>query len=213
MKIKEFQFNMFGVNTYVVWDETSRECVIVDPGMISDYDNHVISDFIQSNNLTVKHLVNTHLHIDHTLGNDFVAHSFQVKTKANKNDEFLGQQRLGQARMFGLGLKNINPIEIIENLKNGDKLEIGSEYLNVLEVPGHSPGSIALYSPTGNFVITGDALFNGSIGRTDLPGGNHAQLIESLTKTLFTLPDSTIVYPGHGPTTTIGYEKRMNPYI
>ena len=114
--------------------------------------------------------------------------------------------------MFGLGMAP-KPLDITHELKDKEKLRLGKEVLEVLAVPGHSPGSIALYSPDGGFVITGDALFNQGIGRTDLPGGNHKTLIESITKRLFTLPPETMVYPGHGPETTIGDERIANPYV
>lgn len=203
---------MFGVNTYIVWDPESKNAAIVDPGMISDYDNKQIEKFIADNSLQLKHLVNTHLHLDHTFGNDFIKKRYITETEANTNDAFLGNQRQGQARMFGVD-KPIEPLNVDIALKDGDKIQIGEDYLLVIEVPGHSPGSIALYSPSSKFVITGDALFQGSIGRTDLPGGDHEQLIGSISQKLFTLPPETKVYPGHGPSTTIAIERKFNPYF
>ena len=212
MKIRRFTFNMFAVNTYVVWDEASGEAAIVDPGMVSAYDNRRLTDFITDNKLTVKHLINTHLHVDHAIGNGFVTETYGTPMSANSKDGFLGQAMQGQARMFGLDI-DVNNVTINHELNNGDRIALGDDYLEVLEVPGHSPGSIALYSPSGKFVITGDALFSGSIGRTDLPGGNQKQLTQSIMARLFTLPDDTTVYPGHGPDTTIGYEKQFNPFF
>jgi len=212
MKIKIFSFNMFSVNTYIVWDETSLETAIIDPGMISDADNQKVSEFIQLHRLKVMYLINTHLHIDHTLGNDYIEQTYGIGTSAHPSDEFLGAQRASQSRMFGLGLTP-QPLKISGELTAGEKIPLGKEYLEVIEVPGHSPGSVAFYSPAGSFVITGDALFNSGIGRTDLPGGNHSQLLKSITQQLFTLPPDTIVYPGHGPVTTIGNERMSNPYI
>lgn len=202
---------MFAVNTYVVWDDASREAAIVDPGMVSEADNNKLSEFIRRNNLRIKYLINTHLHIDHTLGNDYIEAKYSAGTYAHPADSFLGQQRAGQARMFGLGMAP-KPLDITHELKDKEKLWLGKEVLEVLAVPGHSPGSIALYSPDGGFVITGDALFNRGIGRTDLPGGNHKTLIESITKRLFTLPSETMVYPGHGPETSIGDERIALPF-
>lgn len=212
MNIKAFQFNMFGVNTYIVWDPESKNAAIVDPGMISDYDTRQVEKFIDDNSLQLKHLVNTHLHLDHTFGNDFIKKRYNMETEANTNDAFLGNQRQGQARMFGID-KPIEPLSVDVALKDGDKIQLGEDYLLVIEVPGHSPGSIALYSPSSKFVITGDALFQGSIGRTDLPGGDHEQLIGSISQKLFTLPPETTVYPGHGPSTTIANERKFNPYF
>ncbi len=212
MKIKIFSFNMFSVNTYIVWDETSLETAIIDPGMISDADNQKVSDFIQRHRLKVMYLINTHLHIDHTLGNDYIEQTYGIGTSAHPSDKFLGEQRASQSRMFGLGLTP-QPLKIAGELTAGEKIPLGKEYLEVIEVPGHSPGSVALYSPAGTFVITGDALFKAGIGRTDLSGGNHSQLLKSITQQLFTLPPDTIVYPGHGPVTTIGDERMSNPFI
>lgn len=213
MKIQAFQFNMFGVNTYLVWDETSREAAIIDPGMMSSKDNDEIARFISANSLSLKYLLNTHLHIDHTLGNDFIENEYKVVTSANDADTFLGQRRREQAQMFGLPISDISPLTGTHNLKDNDRLYLGEQYIQVIAVPGHSPGSVAFYCPESQFVVTGDALFQGSIGRTDLPGGNHRQLIDSITTRLLKLPDNTQVYPGHGPKTTIGYERMANPYL
>ena len=212
MNIHIFQFNMFGVNTYLLWDSETRECAIVDPGMITPDEEQKIDSFILDHNLRPTYLINTHLHIDHTFGNDHVAENYQLLTNANRDDEFLGAQRAAQARMFGLS-SNLGVLRIGNELKDGDVLRLGHSTLHVISVPGHSPGSIALYSPEGKFVITGDALFAGGIGRTDLPGGDYPQLIKSITNRLLTLPGDTIVYPGHGGSSTIAREKEINPYL
>lgn len=213
LKIQSFEFNAFGVNTYVVWDDATLEAAVIDPGMASASDNALMESFIDEQNLTVVHLVNTHLHIDHTLGDDFVTNRYGTPLEANDKDEFLGVARDGQARMFGMRIGSLSPLKIGIHLKEGDKIMIGSEALDVLEVPGHSPGSLVLYAPSAGFVITGDVLFRRSIGRTDLPGGNHRQLLEGIFTKLLRLPDNTVVYPGHGPSTTIGQERRMNPML
>ncbi len=212
MKIQNFVFNMFGVNTYVVWNERTLDAAIIDPGMISRKDIERIDSFITKNALVVTHLINTHLHIDHAFGNGAVIEKYGVGVEACRLDEFLGNNIGTQARMFGLDHLCEN-VMIKHELNDSDCVMIGDEALTVLHVPGHSPGSIALYSATNQFVIVGDVLFESSIGRTDLPGGNYAQLIDSITSKLLVLPDSTIVYPGHGEVTTIGAEKRYNPYI
>ncbi|MDE6323233.1 MAG: MBL fold metallo-hydrolase [Paramuribaculum sp.] len=213
MKIQRFVYNMFGVNTYVIWDEPTGETAIIDPGMISAHDNSEIENFISTNRLKPRYLINTHLHIDHTLGNEEIMNAYSLPLHANSDDVFLGSNRSRQAEMFGLEMPSLPPVSVGHDLKNGDRLTLGEESVEVIAVPGHSPGSIALYSPDGNFVITGDALFHGSIGRTDLPGGNHPQLIKSIKERLFSLPDNTVVYPGHGDQTTIGYEKKLNPFF
>ena len=212
LKVKEFQFNMWGVNTYVVYDTDSLEAAVIDPGMINASEEKIMADFIEANNLKVTHLVNTHLHIDHTFGDDFIRTAYGVPLEAHEADAFLGNGRQAQARMFGLGI-TIDPVAIDVPVKEGDRIYIGKDYLEAIHVPGHSPGSIVLYSPAGGFAIAGDVLFQNSIGRTDLVAGDHALLIKGITDKLLTLPDSTIVYPGHGPSTTIGNEKRFNPFI
>ena len=212
MKVKKFCFNMFGVNTYVVYDPESRQAAIIDPGMMSPDEQDEFDHFIKSNNLNPTRLIYTHLHLDHAFGNDFVTSRYGLKACAHGDDEPLGANLSGQARMFGIPL-NLRPMQVDEKMKNGDKITIGNDYLEVKHIPGHSPGGIVLYAPKDGFVITGDVLFNGSIGRTDLPGGNHAALINGIKKVLLALPDDTVVYPGHGGPTTIGAERRSNPWL
>lgn len=212
MEIIQLVVNAFGENTYIVADMKSRECAIIDPGMSNQRERTALIQAIERDNLKPTHLINTHLHIDHVLGNSFVATTYGLKVEGNKNDAFLGSRIVEQARMFGLTNDADNTV-IETYLEDGDEIHIGDSILKVIGVPGHSPGSIALYSPESHFVITGDALFAGSIGRTDLPGGDYATLINSITKNLMALPEDTTVYPGHGPSTTIGKEKMQNPYL
>lgn len=212
MKIAKFEFSLFGINTYVVYDPGSLECAIIDPGMSNDREREAVIGFIGRNNLKVTHLINTHLHIDHAVGNDFITRKYGVKTEAHKSDEPLGKQLQHQALMFGLD-KDYDGVEISQYLEDGDVIKIGSGELKVLHVPGHSPGSIVLYDKADGFIIVGDVLFNGSVGRTDLPGGNHNSLISGIKSKLLVLPDSTEVFPGHGPATTIGNEKKYNPFL
>lgn len=212
MKVKSFVYNMFGVNTFVVWNEQTKDAAIIDPGMISNDDFKQVESFIEENDLNVVHLVNTHLHIDHTLGNKYISERYGLGVEACPLDKYLGDNIQTQARMFGLACR-CEDVVISHELNDGSKIELGDDFLVALHVPGHSPGSIALYSESAGFVIAGDVLFESSIGRTDLVGGSYEQLVDSITTKLLTLPDSTIVYPGHGPTTTIGAEKRYNPYI
>lgn len=212
MNIKSFEFNLFGVNTYVVWDRVTSRAAIVDPGMTGDADNAVIDMFIADNSLEVTHLLFTHLHIDHTLGTEHVIERYGVKVEANPSDAFLGLQRDMQAGMFHLR-QFPGPMEIAVELHHGDVISFGNESLEVLSIPGHSPGSVVFYNRAGGWVITGDVLFRGSIGRTDLLGGNHAELLNGIRSELITLPPATVVYPGHGPKTTIGDEIKNNQFI
>lgn len=212
MKVSRFVFNPFGINTLVVWDPVSREAAIVDPGMCDMRETEAIDSFIERNSLKVTNLINTHLHIDHVMGNAHVKSRYGVENQAHPDDAFLGARCDEQARRFGLR-NAVGPVGIDKPLSDGDKIKIGDEYLEVLSVPGHSPGSVALYSPSDGFVISGDALFQNSIGRTDLPGGSQKVLVDAVRRKLLSLPDSTVVIPGHGPETTIGNEKWFNPYL
>ena len=212
IKIKRFTFNMFGENTYVLWDEDSREAAIVDPGMIYPEEQQEIARFVESNRLRLVHLVNTHLHVDHTFGEEFIKDNYGLKVEAHLGDEPFGLRRDVQARSFGLGISPM-PLSIDVPLKEGDKIYLGNSVLEIIEVPGHSPGGIVVYAPKEGFALTGDSVFKGSIGRTDLSGGNHEQLLREIRRKVMVLPDSTVLYPGHGPETTVGEERRSNPFL
>lgn len=212
MNVSRFTVNPFGENTYVLWDADSREAAIIDPGMSNEVEREALDKFIEREKLTPVHLVNTHQHIDHCLGNQYVKNRYGLKLEAGEADDFLGQGLTAQARRFGMRVEIENQVSDI-HLVNGDRFYVGKEPVDVLAVPGHSPGSIALYVPESSFVITGDTLFPGSIGRTDLAGGSHPTLVNSIRQRLFSLPDDTVVLPGHGGETTIGIEKRSNPYL
>ncbi len=212
MKVSRFIFNMFGINTYIMWDPATLEAAIIDPGMIDIDEEQALYDFISRNSLRPVHLINTHMHLDHIFGNLTVKEKYGLDIKAHPDDDFLGKSLSESVRRFNLRIP-VSDHGVDIALKDGETLYLGKEPVKVISVPGHSPGSIALYCPESGFVITGDALFCGSIGRTDLPGGNHATLIRSVTDRLLTLPDSTTVLPGHGPETTVGEEKRSNPYL
>lgn len=213
MKLQRFEFNMFGVNTYVIYDPDSLEAAIIDPGMVEAHERDAIDRFIADNNLRVKYLLNTHLHIDHVFGDEHVMDKYRVGISASTDDNILSTRIAEQARMFHLRVNVPNVLNIATPLNDGDRLMLGNEPIDVLAVPGHSPGSLAFYCPRSKFVITGDALFNMSIGRTDLPGGDYSQLITSITRQLLPLPVDTKVYPGHGPSTTIEHESKHNPYL
>ncbi len=212
MHIAKFAFALFGINTYVVSDPATGKAAIIDPGMMDAEEEEAMSNYINRNNLEVTHIINTHLHVDHAIGNKFSADLFKAPIYGHKDDEPLGQRIKEQAQMFGL-MNRIDAVSLSSYLNDGDVIEIGEGRLKVLHVPGHSPGSIALYDEADGFVITGDALFQGSIGRTDLQGGSYPQLIDAVKTKLLTLPPDTVVYPGHGPATTIGAEQKYNPFL
>lgn len=213
MKIQSFEFNMFGVNTYIIFDTATCEAAVVDPGMTAARECARIDNYIESNGLRVKYLINTHMHIDHLFGDEYIEKKYGVGISASTDDSILSSRIAEQARMFRLRTDMPEMLKVDNPLKNGDRLMLGTEPIDIIAVPGHSPGSIALYCPESKFVVTGDALFKNSIGRTDLPGGSHEQLISSITKRLLTLPPDTTVYPGHGPSTTIESELRHNPFL
>lgn len=210
IQIKQFVFNLFQENTYVLYDET-KECVVVDAGCYSSDEEEQISSFIQSNGLTPKYAVNTHGHVDHVLGNGFMKSKYGVEILGHPEDIPLVQHAVTQAMMFGLAVDEVPFFDVYAN--HGDTIRFGNSELQVIHTPGHSLGGICLYSKADNFVIAGDTLFKASIGRTDLPGGSFDQLIESITIKLLPLGDDVVVYSGHGDTSTLGWERRNNPYL
>ncbi len=211
LKIKRFEFNMFPVNCYVLWDET-KEAVIIDPGILSEKEEQTLKDFVQSNELTIKHLLLTHLHLDHIAGVPFVEKTFGVKAEAHPLDAFWVDEAPGQSRLFGFPLKEQPAVPSL-HLADGQKVTFGNTVLECIHVPGHSPGSVCFWNAMENVLFSGDVLFQGSIGRADLKKGNFDLLIEGICSRLLTLPTITLVYPGHGAPTTIGVEKHENPFF
>jgi hydroxyacylglutathione hydrolase len=209
LSVHSFEFNPFQENTYVVYDET-LECIIIDPGCSNQQEEKQLLSFIRDNKLEVKQLINTHCHIDHVLGNAFVKRTFQVKLVIHSKEEPLLKSVKAYAPNYGF--YQYEEAMIDGYLHEGDTITVGNQELEILFVPGHSPGHIALYHREDKIVLAGDVLFRESIGRTDLPGGDYDTLIDSIHTQLFTLPDDVTVYCGHGPGTTIGYEKRNNPF-
>ena len=210
LTVRSFIFNAFGVNTYVLYDE-SRECIIIDPACQEPDEEDELAGFIEANELKPVRLVNTHMHIDHILGNEFISEKYNLLPEVHADAiVFLGTaSQAAAAYDLRIG-KIISPAKF---LNDGDILKCGNSSLGVLFTPGHAAGSICLVCHADSFVITGDVLFQESIGRTDLPTGDLNQLLTSIRQKLFTLPDSFKVYPGHGPATSIGFERRNNPFI
>jgi len=211
MSIYNLVFNPYEVNTFII-SADNGQCVVVDPGCCSPDEQNTLKKFIADKGLNPTWLVNTHGHYDHITGNSFVCKTWQsVKIAAHRDDLFIMENGYDRAEIFGFPVEK--PPTPTVFLKDGDLIEFSDVSLNVIHIPGHSPGGILLYSPRQKFVIAGDVLFNGSIGRTDFPGGNHSLLIDGIKKKLLTLPPETTVYTGHGPTTTIGKEKATNPFL
>jgi glyoxylase-like metal-dependent hydrolase (beta-lactamase superfamily II) len=213
MQIKTFQLNPLEVNTYVLFDET-KECVIIDAACYYPNETELLINYIVDNGFTVKHLINTHLHFDHIFGINALVEKFDVKAAFHQEDEFLLDGIPQKLAMFGFPNNGVDYTpEVGYYLNNGDIITFGNQQLKALHVPGHSPGSLCYYSEVANCVFTGDVLFQASIGRTDLPGGDYDKLAHGIRTKLFTLPPETVVYPGHGSKTTIGFEKQHNPFL
>lgn len=205
-----FTFNAFQENTFIIHDN-SGECIIIDPGCNSASEQAALSKYIASNGLKPVRLINTHCHIDHILGNAYVARTYGLPLEIHTGELPVLQSGEMVASMYGIPYEPSPAPE--KFLEAGDRVTFGNTTLKVLYTPGHSPASICLYAESGHWLIGGDVLFYESIGRTDLPGGDHDTLIESIRNVLFTLPDKVRVYPGHGPATTIGHEREYNPFL
>lgn len=210
LSIETHVFNSFQVNTYLIKDEKDN-CLVVDPAFytseeIAEFDRHIISS-----GLKIKGQINTHCHVDHVLGVLHIKRKYGCPLRAHPNEALLLKNAPLQGDMFGMQVEAIERID--EPLEDQDHIALGGHILTAILVPGHSPGSLAFYSPEAAFVITGDALFEGSIGRTDLPGGDYETLINSIQSRLLSLSPDTTVYPGHGASTTIANEAANNPFL
>ena len=211
VKVKKFVFNPFMENTYILFDET-KECVIIDPGCYSEQEEKMIEDFIQENELKPVKLLHTHSHLDHVFGSGYLAEKYDLDLWIHKDDENTLKAFELTAGMYGIPFRSTPPDEYhFYDLNNG--IGFGNTHLEIRFVPGHAPGHVVFISNDANFVINGDCLFDGSIGRTDLPGGDHETLIISIHEQLFSLKDEYVVYCGHGDETTIGKEKMTNPFL
>lgn len=209
IEIKQFTFNAFSENTFLLYDE-SKACIIIDPGCYDKSEQKILTDFVEEKGLTVEKVINTHCHIDHVFGNKFCQENFGVELLIPpKEDQTLKSVPL-YAPMYGFA--NYQAAEPDGFLPESGEFKFGNSTLEILFVPGHAPGHLAFFSAAQKFCINGDVLFQGSIGRTDLPGGNHETLIKSIRNVMFALPDDTVVYCGHGPSTSIAFEKKHNPF-
>lgn len=210
LHIKSFENNPYQENTYLLFDD-SLECVIIDPGMYTAEEQNKVVAFISENNLKPVMLLNTHCHIDHVLGNKFVFDQYGLKPQFHEGELMLLTAVPSYAPQVGMHYE-LSPLPETFLPESGT-IKFGQTELELIFAPGHSPAHLCFYSANDHILIGGDVLFHGSIGRTDLPGGNFKQLINSIKEKLFVLPDQCIVYPGHGPETTIGYEKESNPFL
>lgn len=208
--VKVLTFNAVQENTYLLFNE-KKSCIIIDPGFYTDEEKQELDGFIKTNHLAPKLLLNTHCHLDHVFGNKYIGEAYTLTLHIHKNEEPVLQMAPASGLMFNLPFDNYTGEKIF--LKEGDIVHLDTDELKVIEAPGHSPGSICFYCEKQKFLIGGDVLFKNSIGRTDLPGGNHETLVKNIKEKLFGLPDDATVYPGHGPATTVGEEKKFNPWM
>lgn len=209
LKIESFIFGPFQENTYVAFDQTG-EGVILDPGCYEQQEQLTLSQFINDNHLQITQVINTHCHIDHVLGNQFIKDKYQVPLAIPEGEKEVLAAVKAYAPVYGF--PKYQEADVDEYILVQDTINFGDTRFEVLFVPGHSPGHLAFYNAESKICLGGDVLFQGSIGRTDLPGGDHQTLITSIHEKIFSLPDETIVYSGHGPPTTVGQEKKTNPF-
>ena len=210
LSIEPLVFNSFQVNTYLVSNEKG-DCLVIDPAFYSPEEINYFDRYISSKGFTIIGQLNTHCHVDHVLGVKHMQTKYGCPLQAHPDELGLLNNAPLMGEVFGLQVEAISKID--KHMSDGDLITIGEDSLRAILVPGHSPGSLSYYSPESGFVVTGDALFQGSIGRTDLPGGDYDTLITSIQNRLMTLPPETIVYPGHGDSTTIGEEEKDNPFL
>ncbi|MEO6219431.1 MAG: MBL fold metallo-hydrolase [Ginsengibacter sp.] len=210
LQIKVLTYNPVQENTYLLYNE-KNECIIIDPGCYYDNEKEALAVAIDKNNLVPKMLLNTHCHLDHVFGNKFISEKYRLTLQLHKAEEQMLKMAPASGLMFNLPFDNYAGEFIF--LDEGDIITLGTDKLEVIHAPGHSPGSICFYCKEQKFIIGGDVLFYQSIGRTDLPSGNHEDIINSIKEKLFLLPDDVKVYSGHGIETSIGYEKETNPFL
>lgn len=210
INIHYFTFGPFQENTYILSDET-KECILIDPGNNSASEHKQLQEYIKQYQLIPKRLILTHAHVDHINGNQFVFDTYGLLPEVHQEDVFFIEKHLATANMYGIQAEQ-SPMPI-SFIREGDVIQFGNSVLQALHTPGHSPGSISFYNSQEKFIIGGDVLFYGSIGRTDLPMGNHATLIKSIKEKLFPLGDDMKVYSGHGAPTSIGFERINNPFL
>jgi len=210
IKIEKYTFNNFQVNSFILYDD-SGECVIIDAACYDEHEKQQVMEFIKGNSLRLVRNLNTHCHVDHILGNGFITDTYGIRPEYHEASAPLFTVAPEIAASFGFVLDQIP--QPARYLQDDETIRFGSSELKVLYTPGHADGSVCFYNEPDGFVITGDVLFRDTIGRTDLPTGNFDLLMKSIREKLFTLPDDTKVYAGHGPETTIGYEKMNNPFI
>ena len=213
MNIGHIVTNLFGENIYFLWDESTKECIVVDPGMMKNAERLVFDKIIDNQKFNLKAVILTHMHIDHAYSAQYVANKYNVPIYASKGDEQLGLNLPQQAESFNLNGEPIEDLTDYFDIDFAPQTKLGDETLEFSHIAGHSEGSILIYAPKSGFALTGDAIFAGSIGRTDLPGGDFETLRKSIIEIMYSLPEDTLLFPGHGEKTTVIEEKKYNPYV
>lgn len=210
MKIKSFVFNPFMENTYVLYNDL-KEAIIIDPGCYESFENRALVSFIEDEKLKPVAVLNTHCHIDHVLGNDYLCDHYHIPLWIPEKEK----EMLEAVKVYAptWGITGYKPREADKLIQENETIKLGTDKLKCLFAPGHAPGHLMFYHEKDHFLIVGDVIFRESIGRTDLPGGDYDSLIQSIRERVYTLPDNTLLFPGHGPTTTIAYEKKNNPFV
>ena len=209
LAVQSFTFNPVQENTYVLYE--GKDACIIDPGCYFGNERRTLQEWMEEQELTPKFLLNTHCHLDHVFGNKFIHDEYGLTLHLHEKEKEMLHHAPAAALQWNMPFENYRGDLIFLNA--GDTIDIGNSQLTVIFAPGHSPGSICFYCKAQDFIVSGDVLFRLSIGRTDLPGGDYEMLINSIRKEIFVLPEATIVYPGHGDPTSIGFEKKNNPFV
>ena len=212
MLTKAFLFNPVGENTYLIWDEETKEAAIIDAGMSNNRENAAVSEFITKENLQLKYALQTHMHFDHVWGLSYIKETYNLRPLCHAADEIIYSQAPEMTGMFRLSM-NWNLPAIGRYIEEGEIIQLGKTSIKVLHTPGHTPGGLSFYIESDHIIFTGDTLFQGSVGRTDLPGGNLEEEIKSIKTKILTLPSDTIIYSGHGPKSSVEWEKKHNPFL
>ena len=212
MLTKAFLFNPVGENTYLIWDKETKEAAIIDAGMSNNRENAAVSEFITKENLQLKYALQTHMHFDHVWGLSYIKETYNLRPLCHAADEIIYSQAPEMTGMFRLSM-NWNLPAIGRYIEEGEIIQLGKTSIQVLHTPGHTPGGLSFYIESDHIIFTGDTLFQGSVGRTDLPGGNLEEEINSIKTKILTLPSDTIIYSGHGPKSSVEWEKKHNPFL
>jgi glyoxylase-like metal-dependent hydrolase (beta-lactamase superfamily II) len=210
LTVQSFTFNPVQENTYIIYNE-NKDCCIIDPGCYFASEEKELTDFISANGLKPVLLLNTHCHLDHIFGNRFIQKQYGLTLHLHELEKAVLDYGPTSGQQWQMPFDNYDGE--LKYIKEGEKINLGNDVLDILFTPGHSPGHVSFYSKDNKFVISGDVLFQGSVGRTDLPGGDFTTLEQSILTKLYTLPEDVIVYPGHGPSTTIADEMKTNPFV